>query len=164
MSRVLIRSVNGYSYGAPQVPGLPAREVPPPVAAEQALAQKRWREELRWWTEEERPALLARQRELQSVDLDAIDDSSLAGHIDAVAGEFRRGMRTHFTLVGATAIPVGDFLAHCARWGLPMEDCLALLVGDPPLTVVCAPVRAAIGDTRPTSFDEVRAVSANAAA
>jgi pyruvate,water dikinase len=164
ISHIQIRYVNGYAYGAPQFADLSAREVPPPIAAEQALAQKRWREELRWWTEEERPALLTRQRELQTVDLDAIDDSTLADHVDAVADEFRHGMRTHFTLVGATAIPVGDFLAHCARWGLPMEECLALLVGEHPLTVACAPVRAAIGDTRPTSFDEVRAVSADAAA
>jgi pyruvate,water dikinase len=164
ISHIEVRYVNGYAYGAPQFADLSARDVPPPIAAEQALAQKRWREELRWWTEEERPALLARQRELQTVDLDAIDDSTLADHLDAVADEFRRGMRTHFTLVGATAIPVGDFLAHCARWGLPMEDCLALLVGAHPLTVACAPVRAAIGDTRPTSFDEVRAISTDAAA
>lgn len=164
ISHIQIRYVNGYSYGSPQFADLSAREVPPPVAAERALTEKRWREELRWWTAEERPALQALQRDLRSVDLDALDNRSLADHLDAVADNFRRGMKTHFTLVGATAIPVGDFLAHCGRWGLPLEECLALLVGEHPLTVACAPVRTAIGDTRPTSLDEVRSVSPEAGA
>src|SRR5205085_9167032 len=55
-------------------------------------------------------------------------------------------------------------LAHCARWGLPLEECLALLVGEHPLTVACTPVRTAIADTRPTSLDEVRTVSPEASA
>ncbi len=159
ISHIELRFVNGFGYGSAQMGDLASREVLPPEAAEQAMTTRRWREELRWWMEESRPALVASHRALQSVDVGALDDTQLADHVEATAAEFLHGMTVHFSLVGATAIPVGDFLAHCEAWGLPREDCLALLVGEHPLTVACRGVRDAIGDARPGSLDELRALS-----
>jgi len=137
LSHIELRYVNNYGYSSPQLANLGEREVPPPVAAEQAFATKRWRGELTWWEEEGRPGLVDARRRLQSVDLQGLSDADLAEHIDEAAAEFGRGMTMHFALVGATAIPVGDFLAHCREWGLPSEECLALLVGEHPLTRAC---------------------------
>jgi pyruvate,water dikinase len=134
LSHIETRYVNGYPYSSVQMDDLSARAVPPPLAAEQALATKRWRGELAWWREEERPALSTALGRLQAVDLASLDDDALAGHLEECAAVFTRGMTTHFALVGATAIPTGDFLAHCRTWGLPREDCLACLRGDHPLT------------------------------
>ncbi|MEY2452603.1 MAG: rifampicin phosphotransferase [Acidimicrobiaceae bacterium] len=164
ISHIELRFVNGYGYGAVQMGDLASRDVLPPEAAEQAMASRRWREELRWWTEEARPEIVATQHALQSVDCAALDDNALATHLDATAAAFRHSMSVHFRLVGATAIPVGDYLVHCRDWGLPLDDSLALLVGDHPLTAACRPVRDAIGDARPRSLDEVRALSPAASA
>jgi len=159
ISHIEVHYVNGYPYSTVRIADLAAREVPPPVAAEQALTSRRWRDELRTWTNELRPALDADLRRLQDVDLRQLDEGALADHVEAAAAGFSRGMRTHFSLVGATVIPVGDFLAHCRTWGLPLEDALALLVGAHPLTVACEPARAAIGDARPESLDDARALA-----
>lgn len=134
ISHIEVRYVNDYAYSSVQLANLGEREIPPPVAAEQALATKRWRGELQWWEDVERPALVDARRRLQSVDLASLSDDELANHLEEGAREFARGMTTHFALVGATAIPVGDFLAHSHAWGLPHDDCLALLVGEHPLT------------------------------
>jgi pyruvate,water dikinase len=163
ISHIELRFVNGYGYGAVQMGDLASRPVLPPEAAEQAMASRRWREELRWWTEEARPEIVATHQALQSVDCAGLDDTALADHLDATAADFRNSVTVHFKLIGATAIPVGDFLAHCREWGLPSDECLALLVGEHPLTVACRPVREAIGDARPGSLDEARAVSPEAA-
>jgi len=164
ISHIEIQFVNGYGYGAVQMGDLASRPVLPPEAAEQAMATRRWREELRWWNEEARPEIVATHRLLQAVDCAALDNRALADHLDAAAADFRHSMTVHFTLVGATAIPVGDFLAHGRDWELQPDECLALLVGDHPLTVACRPVRDAIGDGRPRSLDEVRALSPAASA
>lgn len=134
IDHIVVRYVNEYGYTSVQLANLGEREVPPPVAAEQAFASRRWREELRWWEEEERPAFVETRRRLQGEDLRALDDAQLAAHVDAVATAFTHGMTTHFKLVGAAAIPVGDFLAHCRSWGLPRDECLAVLVAEHPLT------------------------------
>jgi pyruvate,water dikinase len=163
ISHIDIRYVNGYQYGAAQMGDLAARAVRPPEAAERAMAERRWREELRWWTEEARPALVEARRSLQAVDLATLDDEHLALHVEAAAAEFSSGLTIHFSLIGASAIPVGDFLVHCGGWGLPLEECLALLVGEHPLTVACRPVRDALGGARPRTADELRALSPAAA-
>ena len=72
---------------------------------------------------------MAELRRLQSINLDTLDSAALADHLEAAVDGFRRGMVTHFTLVGATAIPVGDYLSHCRKWGLPADECLGLLRG-----------------------------------
>ena len=163
ISHIEIRYVNGYPYGAVQMGNLAERPVPPPEAAERAMADRRWREELRGWTEEARPAMVASHRALQSVDCGALDNHELASHVEAAAEGFREGLTAHFTLVAATMIPVGDFLVHCRDWGLPVEESLALLAGEHPVTVACRPVRQAIGDARPRTVEELRALSPSAA-
>ena len=159
ISHIEVAYVNGYPYSTVRMADLAAREVPPPIAAEEAMGTKRWRHELRVWAEELRPELVDTRRRLQSIELTTLDDTALAAHLDAAAAEFSRGMRVHFSLVGATVIPVGDFLAHCRSWGIALEDALALLVGDHPLTVACRPARQALGSAAPRTLDEARGLA-----
>ena len=159
VSHIEIRYVNGYPYSSVQMGDLSAREVPPPVAAEQAMSTRLWREQLRSWRDDLRPALVGVRRALQRVDLSSLDDHALAAHLLTVADEFTRGMTVHFALVGATVIPVGDFLAHCRGWGFAPEECLALLVGEHPLTVACGPARAALAGATPRSLEDARALA-----
>ena len=67
--------VNGFGYN--QVLPAPEAEIPERFQrAEEVFAQKLWREQLRDWDENRKPASIAMHRELQAVDPDALSDGS----------------------------------------------------------------------------------------
>ena len=65
-------------------------------------------------------------------------------------------------------IPVGDYLAHGARWGISFSDAAALLRGSSPATTATAQVLApaaraiAASDRPPASVQAIRDLSADA--
>lgn len=67
-------------------------------------------------------------------------------------------------------IPIGDYLAHCARWGINFADASALPQGSSPASTITAellaPAAAAIASaaTAPATIDAVRALSPEARA
>src|SRR5262245_494637 len=68
--------VNGFGYNQK----LPAPETEIPerfTRAEQAVAKKLWREQLRDWDENRRPASVAIHRELQGINPDSLSDAEL---------------------------------------------------------------------------------------
>src|SRR6266704_5958564 len=68
--------VNGFGYN--QVLPAPDAEIPQRFArAEQVFARKLWREQLRDWDTNCKPAAVAKHRELQGVDPDALSDAEL---------------------------------------------------------------------------------------
>ena len=72
--------VNGFGYN--QVMPAPEAEIPERFQrAEQVFAQKLWREQLRDWDENRKPAAIATHRELQAVDPDALSDAELVAYL-----------------------------------------------------------------------------------
>ena len=72
--------VNGFCYN--QVLPAPDAEIPERFQrAEQVVAQKLWREQLRDWDEKWKPTSMARHRELQSVNPDALSDAEWAEYL-----------------------------------------------------------------------------------
>jgi pyruvate,water dikinase len=138
--------------------------------AARAWAEKRWRQEVDSWFDRERATVVAANLEFQRVDVGALTDAALVDQVTARLAHFgtqaRRNLETH----GGDLIPVGDFLAHCRRWGIGDAEATALLRGSSPAStetaVLLAPVAKALADagSTPDSVDAVRALSDAASA
>jgi phosphohistidine swiveling domain-containing protein len=136
--------------------------------AEQAFAQRRWRQEVDQWFDRDRATQLAANRALQSIDPGTLDDVELAAHITAALAHFEQGARRNLATHGGDLVPTGDLLAHCEQWGIDANDAVGLLTGSSPATVETAvmlrPVARAIQESGVSaatlsSVDDVRALS-----
>lgn len=121
--------VKGFGYN--QV--LPAPEADMPQRfqrAEQVFVQKLWREQLRDWDENRKPAAIAMHRELQAVDPDALSDAQLVAYLTRCRDHHAAMIAQHMRFTAGAVLPTGDFLAHVGDWtGLPPSDLLALMRG-----------------------------------
>lgn len=121
--------VNGYGYH--QIVPAPKADIPARLErAAQALAQKLWREQLRSWDEDRKPASIARHRELRAVDPDALSDVELVAYLTRCRDHHAEMIEQHMRFTAAAMLPTGDFLAHAGDWtGLPPSELLDLMRG-----------------------------------
>lgn len=121
--------VNGIGYN--QLLPAPEAELPERFQrAEQALARKLWREQLRDWDENHKPASIATHRRLQAVDPEALSDAELVTYLTRCRDHHAAMIAQHMRFTAAAVIPTGDFLAHVGGWtGLPPSDLLDLMRG-----------------------------------
>jgi len=121
--------VNGFGYS--QVVPAPEAEFPERFKrAEQVVAQKLWREQLRDWDENRKPSSIAAHRELQSVNPDALSDAELVAYLKLCRDHHSAMITQHMRFTGSATIPVGDFLGHVGQWtGLPPSELLGLMRG-----------------------------------
>ena len=121
--------VNGFNYH--QVVPAPDSEIPERFKrAEQVVAQKLWREQLRDWDENRKPASMATHRELQAVNPDALSDAELVAYLKRCRDHHAAMIAQHMRFTASAVIPVGDFLAHVGDWtGLPPSELLGLMRG-----------------------------------
>jgi pyruvate,water dikinase len=138
--------------------------------AARAWDDKRWRQEVDNWFDRERATVVATNLAFQRVDVDGLADPALVDQVHARLAHFgtqaRRNLETH----GGDLIPVGDFLAHCRRWGIGDAEATGLLRGSSPAStetaLLLAPVAKALADAGsvPDSVDGVRALGNEARA
>ena len=128
------RYLDGFAYHT--ILPVADSEVPERFArAEQVFDGKLWREQLREWDETVKPASIAKHRELQSVDVDALSDSELVDHLARCRDHHAAMIHQHMRFTAAPAVPTGDFLAHVGDWtGLPPAELLGLLRGAAPVS------------------------------
>jgi len=121
--------VHGFGYN--QVLPAPQAEIPARLArAEQVFAQKVWREQLREWDDERKPAAIRTHRELQAVDVDALSDDDLVAHLTRCRDHHAAMIAQHMRFTAGALLPTGDFLAHVGEWtNLPHSELLGLLRG-----------------------------------
>jgi pyruvate,water dikinase len=126
--------VNGFAYKS-------ARPVSPEQApariarAEELFAGKLWREQLREWDEEAKPASIASDRELQSIDPEQLSDEDLAAYLRRCRDHHAAMISQHMRFTAAAVVPTGDFLAHVGDWtGLPASQLLGLMRGASPVS------------------------------
>lgn len=121
--------VNGYGYN--QVVPAPEAEIPERFRrAEDALARKIWRDQLREWDTQRKPASIATHREIQAVDPDALSDGDLAAYLTRCRDHHAAMIVQHMRFTGSAMLPVGDFLAHVGDWtGAPPSEILDLMRG-----------------------------------
>ncbi len=180
-----MRFVHGFAYTrvrpliAPDKP--PSRPPPAPIlrlvsrlhpefrrrtaAAARTLASSPAPAVIGEWHREIRPRLVARNLELQDLDLASLDDAALAAHLEALLGHIRATFEEHFRLHGYDLGPIGQLVRAGADWGIPGADMVPALAGASPSTAApleaLARIRAglAAAGVDPTSLDEVRAAS-----
>ena len=121
--------VNGFGYN--QLMPAPESEIPGRFQrAEQVFVRKLWREQLREWDEQCKPAAVAAHREMQAVNPDALSDADLVGYLKRCRDHHSAMVTQHMRFTAAAVIPVGDFLAHVGEWtGLPPSELLDLMRG-----------------------------------
>ncbi len=121
--------VQGFGYN--QVVPAPESELPERFQrAEQVYAQKLWREQLREWDERCKPAAIARHRELQRIDADALSDAELVAYLRRCRDHHAAMIKQHMSFTGGAVLPIGDFLAHAGEWtALPPSELLGLMRG-----------------------------------
>ena len=121
--------INGFAYN--QVVPAPEAEIPQRFQrAEEVLAGKLWREQLREWDEEKKPAAIAKHREIQAVDPDSLSDDELVAYLRRCHDHHAAMITQHMSFTASAMIPTGDFLAHVGDWtGRPPAELLVLLRG-----------------------------------
>lgn len=91
---------------------------------------KFWREDVKRWDEEWKPAIAKENGELQRVDLRALSDEQLIAHLERCFDALRRAVTLHHSLNATAMLPTGDFLVHVNEWtGLSPSDVLPLFRG-----------------------------------
>jgi rifampicin phosphotransferase len=189
LERLRMEHVNGCAYlrAVPLREGARPRPVPPrPILklvvrlhpglrrrnkiAAQAWRDKRWRTELDEWFTRDRAEIIAANRALQAVDPAGLDDAALARHLDDVVAHLTRTFNHHGSTHGADVIPMGDYFAHCQRWGIPGPQAADLLSGSSPASTeaaaMLAPLAAAVAASgrTPASLEGLRRLGPEAAA
>jgi pyruvate,water dikinase len=126
---IQIAYVNGFAYN--QVVPAPEAEIPDRIKrAKQAFERKIWREQLKEWDEDRKPAAIARHRELQAIGPDGLSDTELAQYLQRCFDHHSAMITQHMRFTGSAVIPTGDFLAHAEEWtGLPHSELLDLMRG-----------------------------------
>src|SRR5262249_44302265 len=100
--------VNGIGYLQMLPP--PEAEIPARFQrAEEVFAKKLWREQLREWDEERKPAAIAIHRELQSVDADSLSDLDLVAYLRRCRDHHAAMITQHMRYTAGAVLPSGDF-------------------------------------------------------
>jgi len=151
LDRLAMASINGFTYHQPQpfdLPGPDGPKDPEWIGAEfgrragvaaHAFEARIWRDGIRRWDDELKPAAIARHRALD-VDLSALDDIELGTHIDACIDHVGEMVYQHHRHNAHALVPVGDFLLQAAAWtGRPPGTLLAVFDGHSQVSSVVAP-------------------------
>ena len=126
--------VNSFGY-LTQLPA-PEEEIPQRFQrAAEVMAGKLWREQLREWDETYKPNAIAKHRELQAVDPDALSDDELVEYLGRCRDHHAAMISQHMRFTASAVVPTGDFLAHVGDWtGLPPAELLGLMRGASPVS------------------------------
>jgi pyruvate,water dikinase len=185
LSHVEIRHVNGWPYVSFFLHDVPRGAGKPPPTfvlkaitrihprfrkrtkiAAAAIAEGRPLQFAADW-ETERDTWIARNLEFQRVDTSSLTDVELARHLDRLRDHAADALERHFALL-AGCIPLGAWLARTAEWGLSRDTARQAVMHSTPVHLDAARrmtrIAGALGDTRPTTLDDVRAHSAEASA
>jgi len=138
--------------------------------ARRSLTEEPWRAVVAEWHAGGRAAVERANLELQEVDLAALDDAAVARHARACMDRCLVSWEQHFWLHGYDLGPLGQYLYEGQAWGLGPAELLPLLEGASPSTSeprrLLSEIRRMVDESgaSPTSLDDVRAISPEAAA
>lgn len=102
-------------------------------AAQQALADRLWLDDLRRWEQEVKPAVVAENRANATVDLPELSDEALERHVDRCRDTLRRFLGVHHQFNGGM-LPVGLLVDAVSEWGVPVQQVLELFEGASPVS------------------------------
>ena len=148
LDKVDIRFSNGLMYSQP-VPvggggggGLPPKwlftvllKVHPALrqrikSAATVYDRKPWRDDLREWEDEVKPAVIAKSKKLQAVDVASLSTDELLTHLDICRDHLIDSVYYHHYFDLAALAPLADFLAHAVEWtNLGLAELFPLMKG-----------------------------------
>lgn len=128
------RFVHGFCYLS--VLPAPEDELPQRVAnAARAFETKLWREDLRRWDEEVKPASIRAHLALQRVDPRALSRDGLLEHLSACYDHLLRMFEQQYGFVAPALLPTGDFIAQVSELcGASPAELLLLTRGSAPVS------------------------------
>ncbi len=149
-----LQFVNGFAYACPRPVGAPKDAVGHPPkhvwdelmhnhpeiserlkTSERVLERKLWREDLRTWDQETKPAAIRDHLELQAVDPSMLSTEALLAHLDRCRENLKHQFYLHHLHNMPAFVPVGDFLVHVQEWtGRPPSEFQDLLQGATPVS------------------------------
>ncbi len=165
-------TANSFLYFTPRPVGAPKGAAGPPpkfvfklllwlhpeirrrvATVRETFAIKRWRQDLRVWDEERKPAAIRAHLTLQAIDPATLDTKALLSHLARCLEHWRGMIEQHHRFDCAAILPVGDFIAHAAAWsGLEPARLCQLLGGASDVSSGASPeldrLRAALGADR----------------
>jgi len=126
--------IHGFGFRA--ITPVSDAEVPERFArAEQVWEQKLWRDQLREWDETAKPNAIAKHRELQAIDPDALSDADLVTYLGRCREHHALMIAQHMRYTGAAMLSIGDLLAHVGAWtGVPHAEILGMMRGAAPVS------------------------------
>ena len=139
-------------------------------AAATALRSRPWVDVAHRWATQLRPAVIAENRRLQATNPEVLDDAPLGRHVAELLEYCRDKAEMHFWLHGHDLGPIARYLHAVQGWGIPPAEALPALAGASPSS--SDPIRVLVrlrtllveAGAAPTTLDDVRAVSPEAAA
>lgn len=144
--------VNGFPYVQPvpfDAPGPDGPRSPEYLGAEigrragvaaAAFEQRIWRDVIRYWDEELKPASIVAHRRLADVDLASLDTEGLRAHLHRCVEHLGAMWYQHHRYNGMAMLPIGDFILHASRWtGRPPIPIFAVFDGWSPVSSVLPP-------------------------
>jgi rifampicin phosphotransferase len=154
LDHVEVQFVNGFAYACPRPVGTPkdAAGHPPkhvwdelmqnhPEISERletsarALERRLWREDLRTWDQETKPAAIRDNLELQAVNPSTLSTEALLAHLDRCRENLEYQIYLHYLYNVPAFVPVGDFLIHAQEWtGRPPSEFQGLLQDATPVS------------------------------
>jgi pyruvate,water dikinase len=185
LDTIEVRFVQGFAYTRRRPVGTPPNQPPrrkrPPKllfqlllrvapgmrrrirTSQEAIERKFWRDDLRRWDEQVRPASVKRHLEIQAVDPAKLSDEELIDHILVCRDHMEAMVATHYSFAIASYLPVGDLLANVHEWtGRPAGEILHALQGSSQVSlgVAGAELNALVAALR-ESVEARRAVESN---
>jgi phosphohistidine swiveling domain-containing protein len=107
--------------------------------AERAFETKLWREDLRRWDQEAKPASIRAHLALQRLDPWALSDQQLLEHLVACYAHLGRMFEQQYRLVAPALLPTGDFIAQIGELsGTSPAELLVLTRGSAPVSAGAA--------------------------
>ena len=149
-----LQFVNGFPYACPRPVSAPKDAVGHPPkhvwdelmrndpeiserlkTSERALERRLWREDLRTWDQETKPAAIRDNLELQAVDPSTLSTEALLAHLDRCRENLKHQIYLHYLYNVPAFVSVGDFLVHAQEWtGRPPSEFQGLLQGATPVS------------------------------
>ena len=154
ITHIELAQVNGFIYQRAMAFGAPPDAAGPPPklvlqiltrvhpgmrarwrTAAKAIEGKIWRDDLRRWDEQIKPAAIRKHREIQAVDTESLGDDALLAYVERCHGHARDMVAQHHQFTATAMVPVGDLLAHVTSWtGMPAQKVLDALRGSSPVS------------------------------
>jgi pyruvate,water dikinase len=126
--------INGFAYLTSRM--VEPDEIPARLTVASKIWEERpWREDVRVWDEEVKPAVISANRALQQIDPTTFDRAQMIQHLARCRDHIEEMVFQHMRFTVASSLPVGDFIAHATRWtDLPAGELLGLLRGASPVS------------------------------